>query len=185
MSRPDKLFAHRLGGYSDVALSFDGKTVSVFGRDTNSYAQFDGPATIDQLLEALMAGQRVALPGADLLLSNAYDHLVADVLEAKHIGRGVIGGRVCEHLAFRNHDTDWQLRVEAGDRPAPCKLVITSKTINSAPQYTVQIGAWKTGVEPAPGAFSFTPPAGAQQLGPQELIGFDELPQGAPTGDKE
>ncbi|MEN8176646.1 MAG: DUF2092 domain-containing protein [Pseudomonadota bacterium] len=183
LSRPDKLRAHRVGGYSDVALIFDGKTVSIFGKEINGYAQFEGPATVDQLLEALRAGHGVAMPGADLLLTNSYETLVADVMEAKHIGRGIIDGRECEHLAFRNFDTDWQLWVEAGDQPIPCKMVITSKTLNSAPQYTLRVKEWKTGVQPAPDAFSFTPPAGAEKLSPDALIELDELPPEAPTGD--
>ena len=165
LSRPDKLHAHRVGGYSDVELFFDGKTVSVFGKSSNGYAQFDGPATVDQLIEALRVGHGVALPGADLLLSNSYDVLVADVMEAKHIGRGVIGGRECEHLAFRNFDTDWQLWVEAGDRPMPCKMVITSKTLSGAPQYTVHVKDWKTGLVPAPDAFKWLyPDLGNKQI---------------------
>ena len=43
----------------------------------NGYARFEGPATIDQLIEVLHQGHGVALPGADLLMSNAYDRLVA------------------------------------------------------------------------------------------------------------
>lgn len=139
LSRPDKLRAHRVGGYAKVALFFDGKTVSVFGKNINGYAQFDGPSTVDELIEALRVGHGVALPGADLLLSQSYDVLVAGVMEAKHIGRGIIDGRECEHLAFRNFDTDWQLWVEVGERPIPRKLVITSKTVSNAPQYTLRV----------------------------------------------
>jgi hypothetical protein len=182
VSRPDKLRAHRLGGYADVELIFDGTTVSVFGRSINAYARFDAPGTLDQLIEALRLGHGVALPGADLLLSNAYDVLAAGVIEAKHIGRGVIDGVECEHLAFRNADTDWQLWVEVGDRPVPRKMVITSKTLNSAPQYTLRVKSWKTGGELAADAFEFSPPVGAELLRPDALIGLDELPQGAPTG---
>jgi hypothetical protein len=182
LSRPDKLRAHRLGGYSDVALFYDGKTASIYGKSVNAYAQFDAPGTVDQLIAALRAGHGVALPGADLLQSGAYEILVAGVLEAKHVGRGVIDGRECEHLAFRNADTDWQLWVEVGERPVPRKLVITSKTVNSAPQYTLRVKSWKTGVQPAADAFTFAPPAGAQKLGPDALIDLDELPQGAPAG---
>lgn len=182
LSRPDRLRAHRVGGYSDVAMFFDGNTVSIHGKDTNGYTRFAGPRTVDQLIEALGAGHGVALPGADLLRSQSYDLLVADVQEAKYIGRGVIDGRECEHLAFRNFDTDWQLWVEVGDQPIPRKLVITSKTINSAPQYTLRIKGWKTDIEPAPDAFVFVPPAGATLLHPDELIGLDELPEGAPIG---
>jgi hypothetical protein len=182
LNRPDKLRAHRVGGYADVALYFDGKTASVYGRSISAYAQFDAPGTVDQLIEALRAGHGVALPGADFLLSRPYDVLVADVMEAKHIGRGVIDGVECEHLAFRNFDTDWQLWVEVGDRPIPRKLVITSKTLNSAPQYTFRVKTWKSGFEPAAGAFKFVPPAGAERIDSDALIGLDELPVEAPTG---
>jgi hypothetical protein len=182
LSRPDKLRAHRLGGYSDVALFFDGKTASILGKSINGYAQFDAPGTLDQLIGALREGYGVALPGADLLVSNAYDVLVAGVQEAKHMGRGVIDGVECEHVAFRNFDTDWQLWVEVGEKPVPRKLVITSKTVNSAPQYTLRIKSWKAGVAPAADAFAFVPPAGAQKIKPEALIDLDELPQEAPTG---
>lgn len=182
LSRPDKLRAHRLGGNADVAMVFDGKTVSIHGKRINGYAQFEAPGSVDQLFEALRAGHGVSLPGADLLLSNSYEVLVAGVREAKHIGRGVIDGRQCEHLAFRNFDTDWQFWVEAGEKPIPRKLVITSKTINNAPQYTLLVKGWKTDVAPAANAFTFTPPAGAKKLSPDALIELDELPPGAPEG---
>ncbi len=177
LSRPDKLRAHRMGGYAEVALFFDGQTVSVLGKHINGYAQFDAPGTVDRLVEVLRAGHGVALPGADLLLSNSYEVLMTGVMESKHIGRGVIDDRECEHLAFRNFDTDWQLWVEVGERPIPRKMVITSKTLNNAPQYTLRVKGWKTGVEPAGGAFVFTPPAGAKKLSPDALVGLDELPQ--------
>ena len=185
LSRPDKLRAHRVGGYADVELFFDGKTVSILGKNINGYAQFDAPGSVDQLIQALRAGLGVALPGADLLQANSYEALVADVREAKYIGRGVVDGHECEHLAFRNFDTDWQLWVEVGAKPIPRKLVITSKTLNSAPQYTLRVKDWKTDVAPAPDAFAFVPPAGAKKLASDALIGLDELPQGAPQGGKQ
>ncbi len=182
LARPDRLRAHRVGGYSDVALYFDGKAVSIYGKALNAYARFEGPATVDALIEALRAGHGVALPGADLLLSNSYEVLLADVLEAKHVGRGIVDGHTCEHLAFRNLDTDWQLWIESGDRPRPCKLVITSKTLASAPQYTLTVTAWDTGVTVDPRDFVFVAPGDARVLAHDQLIEFDELPQGAPTG---
>lgn len=182
ISRPDKLRAHREGGYSDVTLFFDGKTAKIFSKSINAYAQFDAPGTIDQLVEALRAGHGVSMPAGDLLLSNPYEVLVAGVKEAKHIGRGVIDGVECEHLAFRNFDTDWQLWVEVGAKPIPRKMVITSKTLNSAPQYTLRIKSWKSDARPTAEAFAFTAPAGAKMLSPDALIMLDELPQGASEG---
>jgi hypothetical protein len=182
LSRPNKLWAHRVGGYADVALYFDGKTATVHGRNIDAYAQFAAPGTVDDLIEALRAGHGIAVPGADLLLSQPYEALVADVLEAKHIGRGVVDGVECEHLAFRNFDTDWQIWVEVGDRPFPRKLVITSKTIAGAPQYTLRVKRWKSGFTADPAMFQFTPPAGARRIEADQLIGLDELPPEAPAG---
>lgn len=180
--RPDRLRAHRVGGYADVELIFDGKSTSIHGKNLNAYTQFELPGTVDHLIAALRAGYGVAMPGGDLLVSNSYDVLIADVLESKHIGRGVVEGVECEHLAFRNGDTDWQIWIEVGARPMPRKFVITSKTLAGAPQYTVRIKAWKTDLKPAAEAFAFVPPAGAQKVRSDALIDLDELPQGLPLG---
>jgi len=182
LNRPNSLRAHRLGGYADVALFFDGKTVSIQDKHNNGYAQFDAQGSLDQLFDALRAGHGISLPFADLLLTNSYDVLMAEVMEAKYIGHGVINGLECEHLAFRNHDTDWQIWIEAGKRPIPRKLVITSKSINSAPQYTLRVKSWKTDVDLAQDAFVFVPTTGAHKLDHNELIHLDELPQGASEG---
>jgi hypothetical protein len=180
--RPDKFRGYRIGGYAEVELVFDGKTASVLGKSLNAYAQIEMPGTTDQMITAMRAGHGVAMPFGDFLLSRSYDVLVADVLGAKHIGRGVIDGVECEHLAFRNGETDWQVWVEVGPKPMPRKIIITSKTMAAAPQYTVRIKTWKTDVTPAAGAFTFVPPAGAKKLSPDALIDLDELPQLAPLG---
>lgn len=182
LRRPDKLKAHRVGGYADVEMFFDGKAVNIYGRHINGYARFEAPGSIDQLIHALRQGHGVALPGADLLLKNSYDLLAPGIQEAKYMGQGVIDGVECEHLAFRNADTDWQLWVETGKNPIPRKLVITSKTLNCAPQYTLRIKRWKTGVVAAQEAFTFTPPEGATLLKPNALLELDELPPGAHNG---
>jgi len=56
----------------------------------------------------------------------------------------VIGGKECDHFAFRKEDIDWQIWIAQGDRPYPCRYVITSKQVDQSPQYSVQIKDWKT-----------------------------------------
>jgi hypothetical protein len=178
LSRPDKLRATRTGGYSDVELVFDGKTANAFGKNINAFAQLDMPGSIDQLLDRLENQSSLALPGADLLLSNAYDVLMSGVLDAKHMGQGVINGVECEHLAFRNADTDWQLWVEIGPNPIPRKYVITSKAVTGGPQYTLRIKDWKTDAQVGADAFTFKPPADAKKVDVKALREIDEVPPG-------
>ncbi len=79
--------------------------------------------------------------------------------DAKHIGRGVIDGHECEHLAFRTPDADWQIWIEPGATPIPRKYIITTKTVTGAPQYTLRIGSWKTSPDTTADAFAFKPSA--------------------------
>ena len=184
MSRPDKVRASRVGGYADVEMIFDGKTLTILGKNLNKFVQTDAAGSVDELVARLRDQLGMAIPGADIMLSRSYDELTSDVIHAAHIGRGVIDDVECEHLAFRNHDVDWQLWVEVGSRPIPRKYVITSKDVTGAPQYTLRVKEWKTDLPVAADAFSFKPPAGAQKVELSALANLDEIPQGMVTGGK-
>src|SRR5262245_41943195 len=175
LQRPNEIRLTRTGGYADVELLLDGKTATFYGKNLNSYLQLDGISSVDQLID-ILRDRGMSLPGADLLLGNVYETLSSDVIEAKHIGLGVINGVECEHLAFRNQDVDWQLWVQVGAKPIPCKYVITSKAVGMAPQYTLVIRDWKTDVPVDQTAFAFKPAEGATKAEPNALATLDELP---------
>src|SRR5690349_13321654 len=163
LSRPDKLKIRRTGGYADVELTYDGKTLTIYGNNAKSYVQADEPGTVDHIIDVIQSAAGAAMPGTDLLLTNAFDELIADVHDAKHIGQGVVDGVECEHLAFRGTDTDWQIWIESGAKPVPRKYVITSKTIAGAPQYSLRIREWKTDAN-ADADFAFKAPADATKV---------------------
>ena len=56
MNRPDKLRIRRTGGYADVELVYDGKTVSLYGNNAKSYVQADLAGT-DRPDDQYAAGQ--------------------------------------------------------------------------------------------------------------------------------
>ena len=100
LSRPDKIRVTRSGGFSDIEILYDGKTLTLLGKDANLYAQAaaPGPATgtIDQLIGDLRDKHNRPLPVADLLVSNPYEELIQDVYDAKDLGSGVINGVECD-----------------------------------------------------------------------------------------
>jgi hypothetical protein len=185
MVRPDKLHMRRTGGYANVELFFDGKTFAVEDKKGNAYAQIEAPGSVDKLVDKLRGELGVDVPGADLLISDPFSALSADVMDAKHIGRGVINGVECEHLAFRNLDTDWQIWIEVGSKPIPRKFVITSKAVTGGPQYTLLVTDWKTDAPIATDAFAFHAPAGAKKVEFKELTDVDEVPPGIVKGGKQ
>jgi hypothetical protein len=186
LSRPDKLRIRRTGGYADVELVFDGKTVSLYGNNAKAYVQADAAGTIDQLIDKLQSKAGAGMPGADLLATNAFEQLMSDVIEGVHVGQGVVDGVECEHLAFRGHDTDWQIWIQSGAQPIPRKYVITSKTMAGAPQYTLRIKDWKTDAIADASVFTFKPPEGAAKasLDSAAIAELDEVPPGTAAGAK-
>jgi hypothetical protein len=176
LSRPDKIRSTRDGGFSDVEMVFDGKTLTVVNKDANEYAQADVPGTLDNLVDELREKFHKPVPGADLLMSNIYDQLMPLVTDIKDLGTGVVGGTKCDHLAFRNQDVDWQIWIAQGDRPYPCRYVITAKQVDQAPQYTVQVRDWKTGGDTTAAGYEFTNATNARKVDVSGLGDIDELP---------
>jgi hypothetical protein len=182
MVRPDKLWVSRVGGYTDVDLVFDGQKTALLGRNNNIFTEINSPGSVAQLVDRLRDEYQVAIPGADLLLGSNYERLMDGVIDAKHVGQGVIDGVDCEHLAFRNMDTDWQIWIEAGPNPIPRKYVITSKAVASAPQYTLRIKNWSTDAQVSADAFAFKAPADSKKVDIKELRDIDDVPSGTITG---
>src|SRR5262252_1791147 len=176
LNRPDRIRATRAGGFANVELVFDGKTVSLLGKEANLYAQAEVPGTIDNLVDVLRDKFHRPLSGADLLMSDVYGQLMPLVTNVKDLGSGVIRGVECDHLAFRTKEVDWQIWIAQGDRPYPCRYVVTTKKVKGWPQYTVDVRNWKTGADVAADDFAFKPPADARKLKPGEFPDADELP---------
>ncbi len=91
LNRPGKIRARRAGGHADIEMLFNGETLTLFGNKANLYTQIEVPGTIDNLVDVLREKYNRPLPAADLLMSNAYDQLMADVTDVKDLVSGVIG----------------------------------------------------------------------------------------------
>jgi hypothetical protein len=171
LNRPDKIRVTRQGGFADTELIFDGKTLTLFGKNANLFTQVSSPGTVDQLIDDLRNKYNRPLPAADLLVTNSYDELVRDVYDAKDLGSGVINGQECDSLAFRKDDVDWQIWVAQGDRPFPCRMIVTSRSMKSAPQYSIQFRDWKAGSDVAATNFTFENASNARKIDFTDLKG--------------
>ena len=169
MARPDKARFTRSGGFVDIEMVFDGKMLTVLGKNRNVFAQVETPGSIDHMIDELQNKYDRPLPAADLFVTKAYDELMADVVNVKDLGSGVIGGTECDYLAFRSREVDWQIWIAQGDRPYPCRYVVTTKAVASSPQYSIQIRNWKTGDDVPSTDFRFTAPANARKITHEEL----------------
>ncbi len=109
-------------------------------------------------------------------MSNVYDELMAEVIDVKDLGSGVIRGVECDHLAFRTEQVDWEIWIAQGDRPYPCRYAITSPQVAGGPQYVIDVREWQTGSEVASDDFILAIPADAKELESGDLPEIGELP---------
>ncbi|MBK6805013.1 MAG: DUF2092 domain-containing protein [Betaproteobacteria bacterium] len=102
--------------------------------------------------------------GGDLVYGNAYDILMTDVTQGFVVGKAVVEGVRCDHLAFRAPHVDWQIWIQEGKEPLPRKLVITTRDQANAPQFSVVVTKWNLRPTFTPQTFGFRAPSGAKQV---------------------
>ncbi|MCP9819624.1 DUF2092 domain-containing protein [Synechococcus sp. Cruz-9H2] len=169
LTRPGRIRSTRSTGFADIETVFDGSTFTLLGKRANVYMQVPFKGTIETLVDELKDKYRRPLPAADLLLPKAYAELTEGVTDVKDLGSGVVGGVECDHLAFRKKDVDFQIWIAQGQRPYPCRYMITSTAVPGSPQYRVQISNFQTGSAAIGQNFTFVPPQGARAISKDEL----------------
>lgn len=162
--RPNKLRAERSGDLVNQVFVYDGASLTLHSGQDNTYAQSAAPASIDDMLDFARTKLDIVAPASDLLYTNAYANLMQDVTEGLVAGKAVIEGVLCDHLAFRAPHVDVQIWIQRGAQPLPRRMVITTRDIPSAPQFTVTMTQWN--LKPKFGAhtFAFKPPVGATRI---------------------
>lgn len=162
--RPDKFFGKRHGDIVNQDFFYDGKNLTLVNPDSKVYAVVAAPATIDDTLDFIGNELDIVAPGGDLLHKDSFSRLTAEATSGFIVGQSVIEGKVCDHLAFRSPGVDIQVWMQTGDKPAPCKYVITTTDLPSMPQFSVTVRDFNAAPALNDSQFLYTPPQGASKI---------------------
>ena len=164
VQRPNKCRAERTGEIVDQIFYYDGKSLTLHNPNGKYYATIAAPSSLEEMLDFAREKLDVVAPAADLLYTNAYDILMQDVSSGFVVGKGVVDGMRCDHLAFRAPHVDWQIWTEEGCRPLVRKLLITSRDMLNAPQFTVVVKNWNLKPRFGAATFTFKPPQQTERV---------------------
>ena len=164
VQRPNKLRAERTGDLVEQVFVYDGQALTLFNPGDNTFATVAAPPTIEGMLDFGQKSLDIVAPAGDLIDKNAYDILMEGVVQGFVVGKAVIEGVRCDHLAFRNAFVDMQIWIQEGAQPLPRKMVLPSRDAFNAPQFSVTIMKWDLQPRFDAQTFSFTPPAGAKKI---------------------
>lgn len=162
--RPDKLKVETMGDVTNRTVWKDGKTLTVYDKDRNVYAQVPAPGSVEEAIDMLQEKYGMSMPAADLLTEDVYRTLTEGCSEITYVGPGYAGDEKCHHLAFVREDIDYQVWISTSEQPKPRKLVITYKLLPGEPQYTLQLIEAKdaSGIDNA--VFTAAVPEGAERI---------------------
>jgi len=165
VKRPDKLYAVRRGDVVNQEFFYDGKTLTLADGVAGYHATVAAPATIEGMLDFARDSLDIVAPAGDFIYTDAFDILMEGVYSGFVVGSAVVQGALCDHLAFSAPGTDWQVWIEQGDRPLPRKVVITSRDVVNAPQFTVIIRDWDLAPDVSDDRFHFGSADSSQEIG--------------------
>ena len=165
---PDKLRVSTTSAERSRKIYYDGKSVTIFGQKLGYYGSFAAPATIAQTVDVAAKKYGLEVPLADLFLMGTDKFDTKSITEAIYVGPQIIGGVLCDQLAFRQPGVDWQICIDRGNAPLPRKLVVTGTGGDAAQPVRRSILTWKAGVAPDAAAFTFVPPKGATRIAVKE-----------------
>jgi len=179
ISRPNKLHAERKGELLDQAFYYDGKTLTLYNATDAVYATEPAPATIEAMLDYARESLGLIIPVSDLVYRNAFPLLMQGVTSATVIGKAVIKGVTCDHLAFSRPDVDFQVWIADGKQPLPCKYVVTDTSTPALISTSTVMSDWNVAPAVADERFTFVPPDGVKAISfmPLQTSGaVDQLP---------
>lgn len=162
---PDGLRIYDVTDYRERLYLFNGKNNSftLWSERMNYYSTVEAPGTIDFFVTGLEEKNGISIPLLDLFRWGTDSGGIAAIKSALNVGPAVISGTTCQHYAFRQDEFDWQLWVQLGDYPLPCKLVVTSRQDESRPQSST-VYHWDLAPSFNDVAFDFVVPEGVQRI---------------------
>ena len=161
--RPNRLFAEVTNDRQRRLFFYDGKNFTLFAPRPNYYATVAAPATIEKLADNLEDRYDIELPLTDLFRWGTPEANVRAITSAVDLGPSAINGVTCQQYAFRQEGIDWQLWIQRGEQPLPCRIVITTLTDEARPQHTATY-TWNLAPSFDDNTFVFRVPNGAHPI---------------------
>jgi hypothetical protein len=160
--RPNRLFINLDSDRRSRRFYYDGKQLTIFGPASGYYATVDAPPTTRAMLREVADRHGLETPLSDLMEWGESAVKTDQITSAMYAGSDRIGAFECEHYAFRQPGTDWQLWMRKAEPALPCKLAIVNTDDPTQPQTTAIFNWVPRQFEDQ--QFIFAPPANAHRI---------------------
>ncbi|MBL8800027.1 MAG: DUF2092 domain-containing protein [Planctomycetia bacterium] len=160
LARPNRVRSQFDSDRGGSLLCFDGRTVNIVHYLRKAWAEFELNGNLKQLAEFMAERFSIALPLADLLAADTHLLNLDEAERGDYVGVHLVENVRCHHLAIEQPKVNWQIWIDAGERPWPRKLVIDFKTDLGRPISLTVFRNWIANPPIDDDSFKFVPPEG-------------------------
>ena len=171
--KPDKMYAKRTGALRNQEFFYNGKELALHSIKHNVYAVENMPPTINEMLDFSTKNFNLRAPGSDFLYSDIYNGMMSAATSGSYMGKVLVDGVECHHLAYRTEKADFQLWIQTGKEAKPKRYMIISKLRDAAPRYIFTIASMEAATFPD-ATFEFDPGEGEHRI---TLLSQEEIEQ--------
>jgi hypothetical protein len=164
--RPNQLWLNISGDVAERTFWDDGRNVTLLDRANNIYATLAAPGDLTETIETMTKTYSVDLPMAQTVRTGLYDYLTTDLQQAYYVGLSTTGtdGRACHLILGVSEDVDWQIWIQDGDVPLPCKVSLAFKNQEGVPRISANFTHWNLNPVIPNDLFTASIPIGTEQV---------------------
>jgi peroxiredoxin len=173
LERPNRLAIVLDEGLMGMTVISDGKELTQYLPTMNRYTVKEAPADLKDwsAAEAGMMGVSGEYLAADA--DKFYKALIEGVTKSEYLGVEEVDSAKCHHLRFEQEQFDWEIWIDAGEKPLVCKIVpdLTKQFTDAEGfmqgakmEYVVTFKDWNVEPKFTEADFAFTPPDGATKV---------------------
>lgn len=187
-ARPNRVSVNLTKGMNGLTVVSDGKQIFVYIPMFKKYTVEEAPATLNEMFSEGAGSMLSSVFASTFMLDDPYGEMMSGVTSGSYVDTEEIDGAPCHHLKYTQEEFDWEMWVDAGERPLVrrvvpdyAKRIAESGMPGMKMSFVVNYTQWEINPEIPDSAFTFTAPEGAEKVdsffgeageeGPHPLLG--------------
>ncbi len=144
LQHPDKLvFRAEFDDGTERFGGFDGKNLVIGLPAQKSYTVIPVEGSIDDMIDTLQDEYGISIPITDFLYSDIYEAHKEFIYDAEYVGPRQLFGQSYDQIVVEGHSANWQLWIDATDKPLPIRFIAKFIREPGDPEYMATFLNWK------------------------------------------
>ncbi len=164
MKMPNQMMMVIAGDRGFYNLYYNGTKLCYYSVYNNQYAEMNTSGSIIEMIDNVSRKYGIEFPGADFFYPSFVDDILATSQTLINLGRTVVDGKDCFHIAGIDKDKNYQFWINNDEYGLPVKMNIIYHSADKSPQFEVTYSDWVINPNILSSLFEITIPPKAEKI---------------------